>query len=124
MKTATFFIAKKAAEAVQTMSDGADKKTVYGTVICLLLDSLDSKSRQSVVSDVLTASAPTKEQKLLDRNQVLATLGIKYTSLYNLMCRGEFPQPLKIGRRSLWKETDVDHYIEMADRKRVSTGVQ
>lgn len=34
-------------------------------------------------------------------------IGLKRTSVYNLIAAGHLPQPIKVGRASLWKSEDV-----------------
>lgn len=46
-----------------------------------------------------------------------ATLVAKYTSLgkstiWQLLAKEEFPAPIKVGARTLWKRADVDAWIE------------
>lgn len=56
--------------------------------------------------------------RLLDKKSILGTPGqpgllpIKNTHFYTLIARGDFPPPLKIGRRSVWRAEDVALAIE------------
>jgi prophage regulatory protein len=50
--------------------------------------------------------------KLLRRPQVEAKVGLRRSSLYDLLKRGEFPQPIKIGERCIaWLESEIDTWI-------------
>ena len=53
-------------------------------------------------------------EKLLRLPQVLNTVGISKSTLYQLVARGDFPKPIKIGQRaSAWPESAVQRWIEM-----------
>jgi prophage regulatory protein len=43
----------------------------------------------------------------------LAEKGIKFsdTHIWRLIRAGEFPKPVKIGKRNHWIETEIDQYI-------------
>ena len=44
---------------------------------------------------------------------VRAITGLSRTSLYNLIQEGEFPAPVKIGKRSsAWRESDIQEWGE------------
>lgn len=123
MTTATYYLSKKVADAVFSMTDGMqpeDKKIVLGTAICQILDRFEPSERKDFVSEILVASKSEKEtkKKLIGRDEVLNRLGIKYTSLYNMMNRGDFPRALKIGGKNMWTIDDVEKYLERAERRR------
>lgn len=53
-------------------------------------------------------------EKLLRLPQVLNTVGISRSTLYQLVARGDFPKPIKISRRACaWPESAVQRWIEM-----------
>jgi prophage regulatory protein len=56
--------------------------------------------------------APTHE--ILDRlPAVLERVNISKTSMYSWMKSGDFPQPVRLGPRSVaWRRSDVDAWIE------------
>ena len=57
--------------------------------------------------------------KLLNKQDVLARLGFKTSTLYRLMRLGEFPQPIRIGPRIVrWPESEIEAYL--ADRPRAT----
>jgi prophage regulatory protein len=52
--------------------------------------------------------------------QVIERIGIKETALRQMMARGEFPPPFKIGIRAVaWLQSDVDRWIEERAARRV-----
>lgn len=51
---------------------------------------------------------------LLQRYEVERRVGLGCTSIYAGIAAGTFPRPVKIGKRSLWVETEIDQWI--ADR--------
>lgn len=50
--------------------------------------------------------------RVIGRAEVLHLIPIKKSFLYNLINRGEFPAPCKIGSRSVWEECAVREWIE------------
>ena len=55
----------------------------------------------------------TNMEKLLRLPQVLNTVGISKSTLYQLVARGDFPKPIKIGQRtSAWPESAIRQWIE------------
>jgi prophage regulatory protein len=53
------------------------------------------------------------QQKLLRIRQVIDATGIPRSSLYDKLRRGQFPQPVRIGRRAVaWRESDIVSWIE------------
>lgn len=54
-------------------------------------------------------------QNLLRRPAVEAATGLKRSTLYSMMDRGEFPRPVRVGRRAVaWPESAVLAWL--ADR--------
>jgi prophage regulatory protein len=58
---------------------------------------------------------------LLRLPQVLARVGLKSTRVYQLVGDGDFPQPIRLGERSVaWLESEVEAWIQArAARPRV-----
>ena len=51
---------------------------------------------------------------LLRRHQVEAQIGLSRSSIYAAMLRGEFPRPVKIGRRAVaWPKSIIDEWIRI-----------
>lgn len=50
-------------------------------------------------------------QTLLTFAQVSAKVALGRTSIYAGIATGTFPAPVKIGKRSLWVESEVDKWI-------------
>ena len=51
-------------------------------------------------------------QKLIPLGAVLGIAGIGKTATYDGMAAGKFPKPCKVGRRSLWVESEVQEWVE------------
>ncbi|TKJ94563.1 helix-turn-helix transcriptional regulator [Erwinia persicina] len=49
--------------------------------------------------------------RLIGTTEVCSYLSCGKTFLYDLIKRGEFPKPLKLGSRSKWREEDIENYI-------------
>jgi prophage regulatory protein len=43
--------------------------------------------------------------------EVLAAVGVSERTLYDLMRRGIFPKPAKIGKMSVWVDEEVDQWM-------------
>lgn len=46
-------------------------------------------------------------QRFVRLPEVLQAVGVAERTLYDLMSRGEFPRPAKIGKMSVWVEDEV-----------------
>lgn len=47
------------------------------------------------------------------RPEVERTVGLSRSAIYAAMDRGDFPRPIKIGRRAVgWKASDVTNWLE------------
>ncbi|MBD2803071.1 AlpA family phage regulatory protein [Xenorhabdus sp. M] len=55
-------------------------------------------------------------EKLLNRKQVCTVLSLSRATLYRKIERGLIPKPLKDGRSSKWKESDLQSYIDSLNR--------
>ncbi|MFZ5486158.1 helix-turn-helix transcriptional regulator [Extensimonas vulgaris] len=52
-------------------------------------------------------------EKLLRLPLVLNTVGVSKSKLYEMIGKGEFPKPIKIGQRtSAWPESAIRQWIE------------
>ncbi|AOM40221.1 helix-turn-helix transcriptional regulator [Xenorhabdus hominickii] len=54
--------------------------------------------------------------KLLSAKQICEAISISKPTLYRKIESGQIPKPLKDGRRSRWKESDIIHYINSLSR--------
>ncbi|UWQ07920.1 helix-turn-helix transcriptional regulator [Aliiroseovarius crassostreae] len=51
-------------------------------------------------------------QKLLRRPEVEALTGLSRTSIYRMMDEGEFPRPVRVGKRAVaWREADLTEWL-------------
>lgn len=58
-------------------------------------------------------------QKFLRRSEVQSLTGLPTSTLYEMMDRGEFPQPIRLSPRTVaWLETEIAEWqaIRIADR--------
>ena len=44
--------------------------------------------------------------------QVVALTNLSKAHIYALIARGEFPQPAKIGRKSIWDAREIERWLE------------
>lgn len=53
------------------------------------------------------------EYRILRRTEVLFMTGLATSTLYAMMEKGEFPKPIKLGRRAVgWRERDIMDWVE------------
>jgi prophage regulatory protein len=52
-------------------------------------------------------------ERLLRRPGVQDKVELGRPALYDLIKRGQFPAPIKIGRSSFWVESEIDSWIEL-----------
>ena len=57
-----------------------------------------------------------KDDKLLRISDVMYIVGFSKPSIYRLIKDREFPKPLKIGRSSRWKRSEVLEWIDTQSR--------
>ena len=56
--------------------------------------------------------------QLMPMRQVAARLAVSRQHIYALIAEQAFPAPLKIGRRSLWREDEVNAWLEARSQAR------
>lgn len=57
-------------------------------------------------------SKTDKQETLLRLPQVEARVGLRKSSIYDAVRRGEFPAPLRLSRRAVcWPESSIDAWI-------------
>jgi excisionase family DNA binding protein len=55
---------------------------------------------------------------LMTYDQVAAEIGVHAKTLYRMVVKGEFPEPARIGHRTVrFKRAEVEAYVEMLGRK-------
>jgi prophage regulatory protein len=60
-----------------------------------------------------TPSPAATTDTLLHLSEVEAIVGLKKSKLYLLIQAGEFPQPLRLGKRAVrWKSSTIHNWIE------------
>jgi prophage regulatory protein len=52
-------------------------------------------------------------ERLLRRPGIQDKVELGRSALYDLIKRGQFPTPIKIGRSSFWVESEIDSWIEL-----------
>lgn len=51
--------------------------------------------------------------KILRRPEVESVIGLGRSTIYAMMAEGEFPKPVKIGKRAVgWRESDLAAWLE------------
>lgn len=79
-------------------------------------------SADGTISAINNNAPPTPAQ-LLGRPQVEQLTGLSTSSLYRAMRRGKFPEPLRIGARSVrWRSDEVQAWIDGLPRASGTVG--
>ena len=50
-------------------------------------------------------------ERFLRLPEVIETVGLRRTAIYDKITRGEFPAPVKIGSVSVWLASEISAYI-------------
>lgn len=61
------------------------------------------------------------KRKLIRIGQVVEATGMSRTGIYELIEEGSFPRQIKVGRVSLWSESDVQEWILSQIRRSSNT---
>lgn len=54
----------------------------------------------------------TSTNRLLRRPEVINLVGLKTSAIYDMMARGEFPRPVRVGSRAVaWRLSDLEAWM-------------
>ncbi|MFN9969438.1 MAG: helix-turn-helix transcriptional regulator [Phycisphaerae bacterium] len=53
----------------------------------------------------------SSDMRFIPLSKIEDKAGVKKTKIYAMIANREFPQPRKVGRRSLWLESEIDEWI-------------
>ena len=57
------------------------------------------------------------ERSYLRRKQIEAKIGLSCSTIYAMMARGDFPKPIKLGRRAVaWRSEDIEEWLLKRER--------
>lgn len=90
---------------------------VSGTLSLTLLHSVDSVFQLSdrptkARSD--TGGMATRDIELFDIKAVSLLLRVSQRHISTLVCKHEFPKPIKLGNSSRWRSTDIQAFLSRA----------
>ena len=52
-------------------------------------------------------------QEIIRRKELETRIGLACSTIYAMMARGDFPRPIKIGRRAVgWRSEDVERWLK------------
>jgi prophage regulatory protein len=55
--------------------------------------------------------------QILRRPAVEAATGLSTSTIYDMMARGDFPRPVRLGKRAVgWRERDVTEWLESREQ--------
>lgn len=67
---------------------------------------------RAAATDNLRRAVADRAETILRRPAVEARTGLSRSTIYAMMARGEFPQPVRLGLRAVgWKESDVAAWL-------------
>ena len=65
------------------------------------------------------------QNRILRRHEVESQIGLSRSSIYQMMSDGDFPLPIKLGKRAVgWREQDLNEWLsnrESSERRRGKT---
>lgn len=53
--------------------------------------------------------------RLIRMKELVVIVGLSRSTIYDLIAKGKFPSPVKIGRVSAWKSTVIQSWIDAED---------
>lgn len=55
---------------------------------------------------------PIQNDRILRRKEVEQFIGLSRSSIYEAMAQGEFPKPIRIGKRAVgWRRSTIDAWL-------------
>ena len=52
------------------------------------------------------------QAKIMRRREVEKTIGLSRSSIYSMMAVGEFPKPIRLGKRAVgWQQSDIETWL-------------
>lgn len=74
---------------------------------------IEGTAAREAAAENLRRAVADKAETILRRPAVEARTGLSRSTIYAMMARGEFPQPVRIGARAVgWRESDVARWLE------------
>lgn len=62
-------------------------------------------------------------EKTLRRSEIEARFGVSRSTIYAWMSSGDFPRPVRLGRRAVgWLERDIDAWLKARELARPEVG--
>ena len=62
---------------------------------------------------------PKPNERLIFRAELLAKVGLSYTSVWNHMRSGTFPRSVVVGGRVAWLQSEIEDWIRKLPRQRL-----
>ena len=60
---------------------------------------------------------PEMQTRILRRDEVETLTGLSRATLYAMLKSGEFPKPLRLGRRAVgWRASDIEDWLAAPER--------
>jgi predicted DNA-binding transcriptional regulator AlpA len=69
-------------------------------------------ARKAAALKKAAAHKAAASQRLLNKHEVLAIVGISYPTLWNWMRSEKFPRSRVVGGKSMWISTEVDEWLQ------------
>lgn len=66
--------------------------------------------------------AENEDLRMLRIEQIMELFPVSRVTVYRLIKSGDFPQPVKMGRTSLWRYAHLKQWIEERQKPRTSVG--
>lgn len=70
-------------------------------------------------TDAASTPSDYRPARFLTKKEVLRRVGCSYTTLWEMMVRGEFPRSRALGRRAVWVESEVEEFINKRPVRRL-----
>ena len=71
----------------------------------------DAAARKAAALEKAAALKAATSQRLLNKHEVLAVVGVSYVTVWSWMRAGTFPRSKVVGGKSMWLSTDIDEWL-------------
>ncbi|MEJ2124710.1 MAG: AlpA family phage regulatory protein [Alphaproteobacteria bacterium] len=88
-----------------------DTASKTATMPCNAILNNDTLGSYSKVNLDTLAHTKAQYEQLLRMHDVVTRIGLKKSSIYAKIQQGSFPRPVKIGRATLWRASELDAWI-------------
>jgi prophage regulatory protein len=88
-----------------------DTASKTATMLCNAILNNDKIGSYSEANSDAITHAKAQYEQLLRMHDVVTRIGLKKSSIYAKIQQGSFPRPVKIGRATMWRASELEAWI-------------